>query len=126
MTLVRFVRRWVVLALGVVIFLFGFTVFVTHTTIIYEWTAYDPLSARAFLPGAPTSSSELGGGVEAANLRRASFRGQVSITVGLLLIAGWVAFKVRRRAKNSPDATDDLFVMEGGSRPDRPQVQPGR
>jgi len=112
MTVVRFVRRWGVLALGVAIFLFGLTIFVTHTTIIYEWTAYDPLSGRAFLPGAPTSHSEVGAGAETANLRRASFRGQVSITVGLMLVAGWVVFNLRRRAKRSPDSADDL-VMEG-------------
>jgi hypothetical protein len=111
MTVVRFVRRWGVLALGVAIFLFGLTVFVTHTTIIYEWTAYDPLSARAFLPGAPTSHSEIGAAPEAANLRRASFSGQVSITVGLTLVAGWIGFKVGRRAKHRPDATEDLVTQ---------------
>jgi hypothetical protein len=109
MTVVRFVRRWGVLALGVAIFLFGFTVFVTHTTIIYEWTAYDPLSGRAFLPGAPTSHSDIGAAGEADTLRRVSFRGHLSMTVGLTLVAGWVAFRAWRRAKPHPDAAEELM-----------------
>ena len=111
MIIVRFVRRWGILSLGVALLLTGLTIFFTHTTVIYEWTAYDPLSARAFLPGSPTShSAEIA--EQGANIRRASFRGQVSTTLGFALVTGWIGFKLGRRAKRDPAASDDFLVEQ--------------
>jgi len=111
MIIVRFVRRWGILSLGVALLLTGLTIFFTQTTVIYEWTAYDPLSARAFLPGAPTShGGELAG--QGSDLRRASFRGQIAITVGFTLVAGWIGFKLGRRAKKNPVAVGDSLLEQ--------------
>ena len=111
MIIVRFLRRWGVLALGVALLATGLTIFLSHTVILYEWTAYDPLSARAFLPGAPSSHSWDIAGQE-ANIRRASFRGQVAITVGFTMVAGWIGFRLGRRAKKARVAPDDSLVEQ--------------
>jgi hypothetical protein len=90
-------RRWGILALGVVFVLFGLAVFLSRSTLAFAWTAHAPVSGLAFYPGSPAAYSMAGSEADIAPNRYVAFSGQISITIGLVLMAGWVGFRLGRR-----------------------------
>jgi hypothetical protein len=111
-------RRWGILALGVVLLLFGLTVFFSRSTLAFAWTAHVPVSGLAFYPGSPATYSMAAAEAYLAPNRYLGFSGQIAVTVGLALIAGWVGFRLGRRrpAKEvrsfADQATDDLVARD--------------
>lgn len=79
------VRRYGVLAAGALLLVVGVIV-VTTQPVSFGWTAYAPLSSVTVSPPWPTPAMTLGGVVGVG---------------GLALIAGWVGFRLGRRAPRS-------------------------
>lgn len=70
-------------ALGAVLLVIGIVV-VTTQPVGFGWTAYAPLTDATFSPPFPTPAMWIGGVVAAA---------------GLALLAGWVGYRLGRRAQ---------------------------
>ena len=105
MLLTPFLRRWCVLVTGVALLAFGLVVFLTQSTVTVSWTAYDLASGTALLPGAPSLQFGNGGDGLTHQVRRLSLSGQLSIGVGVALVAGWVGFALgKRRRTPAPQA----------------------
>ncbi|MEO7123945.1 MAG: hypothetical protein ABI400_12680 [Lacisediminihabitans sp.] len=93
MTIAPFTRRWVVLTLGCMFLLLGVVVLFTHLTLAFGWAARLPMYDMAFYPGLPSTPSVLRTGqVVASAGNYASLGGQISIALGVTLLAGWVGF----------------------------------
>jgi uncharacterized protein YjeT (DUF2065 family) len=112
-------RRWGILALGIVFVLFGLAVFLSRSTLTFAWTAHAPVSGLSFYPGSPATYSMAGSEAHVAPNRYAAFSGQISITVGLVLMAGWVGFRLGRRRPPeeqirsfTEQAADDLVSQD--------------
>jgi hypothetical protein len=104
MAITPLLRRWCVLVLGIALLAFGLVVFLTQSTISVSWTAYDLASGTALLPGAPNVQFGNGGEGLSHQVRQLSLSGQLSIGVGVALVAGWVGFALgKRRATPEPE-----------------------
>jgi heme/copper-type cytochrome/quinol oxidase subunit 1 len=80
------VRRYGVPAAGALLLVVGVIVVVTQP-VSFGWTAYAPLSSVTVFPTSPTPAMMLGGAVGVS---------------GLALVAGWVGFRLGRRAPRPP------------------------
>jgi uncharacterized protein YjeT (DUF2065 family) len=105
--------------LGVVFVLFGLAVFFSRSTLAFAWTAHAPVSGLAFYPGSPATYSMAAAEAHLAPNRYLGFSGQISVTVGLVLIAGWVGFRLGRRRSTDEElrsfteqATDDIVAQD--------------
>ncbi|WP_349897262.1 hypothetical protein [Parafrigoribacterium soli] len=101
MTFAPFARRWAILIVGSIFFLAGLAILVSGSTLAFGWASYAPLSGMAFYPGLPASESMLHGAA-LSPARYASFSGQISITLGIALIAGWTGYVFGKRARHAP------------------------
>ena len=81
-------RNYAVGGLGAALLVIGVVV-VTTQPIGFGWTAYAPLSDVTFSPQFPTPAMWLGG---------------IMAGLGLALLAGWIGFRLGRRARRSVDS----------------------
>lgn len=77
--MLAFVRRWVVLVVGLAALIVGI-VLLNQSTASFGWFAYAPLSQATFVGMSPYVSP-----------------GLLLTAAGLVLIAGWVGFRMGRR-----------------------------
>ena len=99
MNVSRSLRRWCVPVLGVVFLAFGLLVFLTQSTLTASWTVYDLAAGTALAPGAPTLQFGQVGEGYPHQVRQLSLSGQLSIAVGIALMAGWIGFALGKRKK---------------------------
>jgi len=85
MRFVAAVRRWGLLALGLIGMVVGLILLFRPIPSSFGWTAYAPLSATTFLPYVPASYVV----------------GAMILAVGVALAAGWVGFALGRRGMRS-------------------------
>lgn len=111
MAVTRFLRRWCIPILGVTLLSFGLVVFLTQSTISASWTVYDLAAGTALAPGAPTLQFGHASEGLSHQVRQLSFSGQVSIAVGIALLAGWVGFALGRR-RIAPQDVDVLSFSQ--------------
>jgi heme/copper-type cytochrome/quinol oxidase subunit 1 len=81
-------RGYLLAAIGAVLLVIGIVI-VTTQPVGFGWTAYAPLTDVTFTPPFPTPAMWIGGALAA---------------VGLALLAGWVGFRLGRRARRSADS----------------------
>lgn len=79
----RGLRSYVIGALGAVLLVIGIVV-VTTQPVGFGWTAYAPLTDVTFSPPFPTPAMLLGG---------------IVAGLGLALLAGWIGYRLGRRAR---------------------------
>jgi heme/copper-type cytochrome/quinol oxidase subunit 1 len=84
----RALRGYLLAAVGAVLLVIGIVI-VTTQPVGFGWTAYAPLTDVTFTPPFPTPAMWIGGALAAA---------------GLALLAGWVGFRLGRRARRSADS----------------------
>jgi hypothetical protein len=110
-TVRRSLRRWCLPVLGVVFLAFGLVVFLTQSTLTASWTVYDLAAGTALTPGAPTLQfGQVGEGIP-HQVRQLSLSGQLSIAVGIALLAGWSGFALGKR-KAAPTSSDVVPFSE--------------
>jgi hypothetical protein len=107
MTVSRLLRRWCLPVLGVAFLAFGLLVFLTQSTVTASWTVYDLAAGTALAPGAPTLQFGDSGEGNWHQVRQVSLNGQVSIAVGIALLAGWIGFALGKR-KAAPKSNDSV------------------
>ena len=91
--------------LGVAFLAFGLLVFLTQSTLTASWTVYDLAAGTALTPGAPTLQFGQVGADIPHQVRQLSLSGQLSIAVGIAMLAGWSGFALGKR-KAAPTSTD--------------------
>jgi hypothetical protein len=107
MTVSRYLRLWCIPVLGVAFLAFGLLVFLTQSTVTASWTVYDLAAGTALAPGAPTLQFGQAGEGIPHQVRQLSLSGQLSIAMGVALIAGWIGFALGRR-KAAPKSTEAM------------------
>ncbi|MEO7006070.1 MAG: hypothetical protein ABI275_07150 [Terrimesophilobacter sp.] len=107
MAVTRFLRRWCIPILGATLLSFGLVIFLTQSTISASWTVYDLAAGTALAPGAPTLQFGQSNDGLSHQVRQLSLSGQLSIAVGIALLAGWIGFALGRR-KNTLQDVDVL------------------
>jgi heme/copper-type cytochrome/quinol oxidase subunit 1 len=81
-----FVRRFGILIIGILLVISGVVVNrITPPVASFGWTAYAPLTSETYVPGFPRIASVL-------------------VVLGLVLIAGWIGFRIGRRRSAGPSA----------------------
>ncbi|MEP6842042.1 MAG: hypothetical protein ABJA11_00890 [Pseudolysinimonas sp.] len=80
----RALRRYGILALGLIGMIVGAILLASRPTASFGWTAYAPLSNTAFVPPFATPSLYLGVAL---------------LAIGLVLVAGWIGFALGRRRR---------------------------
>lgn len=85
MTRMALLRKYGLVVLGVVLSAVGAVLLLTQP-VSFGWTAYAPLSSATFVPPGPTPGM---------------IAGLVLLVVGLMVVAGWVGFRIGRNRDSS-------------------------
>jgi hypothetical protein len=112
MTVSRSLRRWCVPVIGVAFLAFGLLVFLTQSTVTASWTVYDLAAGTALAPGAPNLQFGHAGEGISHQVRQLSLSGQLSIAVGIALMAGWTGFALGKRKPKHSLASGELPIPD--------------